>query len=251
MKVSVVIIARNEAHIIGNTLQSLQGLTNDIIVADSGSSDGTREICKQYGAKVLPVIWAGYGHAKNEANAAAANNWILSLDADEAIDETLKNDILELKEVNEHIVYELKFKNFLCRKHIRFGEWGNDTHIRLFNKNRVSWNDAGVHEGLVLDKHAVIKQLPGYVLHYTADNLKEYEKKTVDYARMNAGRYFEQGKKVNPFKKYFSSCFSFLHNYILKLGFLDGKAGFWIARNTARYTWLKYACLEQLYKNTG
>ncbi len=246
MKLSVVIIAKNEAHIIGNTLQSLQGLTDDVIVVDSGSTDDTQEICLKHNARVLPISWSGYGNARNYGNQNAVYNWILNIDADEAIDETLKQSLLQLNDADENKAYELRFKTFLCKKHIRFGEWGGDKHIRLFNKNKCSWNNEGVHEGLIIPSNAIVKALPGYILHYTADNLEEYKAKTIGYAKLNAAKYFEQGKKFSPLKKYISSTFSFIQNYIFKLGFLDGRDGFWIAKNTAMYTYLKYAYLEKI-----
>jgi glycosyltransferase involved in cell wall biosynthesis len=246
MKVSVVIIARNEAHIIGNTLQSLEGLTDDIVVADSGSTDGTLDICKQYKARIIPIAWQGYGVAKNCGNNAAKYDWILSLDADEALDETLKQQILKLDEKDDQVIYAFRFKNYFGKKHIRFGEWGNDRHNRLFNKKQVRWNDAGVHEGLLFSKDMQFVTLKGNVLHYTADNLPEYQAKTKEYARLNAEKYKAEGKMVSPLKKYLSAAFNFLRNYVLRLGFLDGKAGFQIARNTASYTFLKYAYLEKL-----
>ena len=137
MSVSVVIITKNEAHIIGTTLQSLQGITDDFIIVDSGSSDNTIEICKNFGAKIIETNWDGYGPNKNKGIDAAKYNWILNLDADEAIDTELKTAIQNLEFANENTVYNFKFKNFFCNKWIRFGEWAGDKHVRLFNRNKI------------------------------------------------------------------------------------------------------------------
>src|SRR5882762_5142095 len=135
MPLSVVIITRNEAHIIGKTLQSLQGITDDYVIVDSGSTDDTVTICKNFGAKVIETTWDGYGPNKNKGIDAAKYNWILNLDADEAIDSELKNAIQQLELQDENTVYNFKFKNFFCNKWIRYGEWSGDKHIRMFNRN--------------------------------------------------------------------------------------------------------------------
>ena len=148
MDISVVIITKNEAHIIANTLQSLQTVSDDILVVDSGSSDETAAICKKYNARVIETGWCGYGNNKNKGNAAAKHDWILSLDADEAIDAQLQQSILQLEANNSSEVFNIQFKNYFCNKLIRFGEWGFDWHIRLFNRQKVHWNNVAVHENL-------------------------------------------------------------------------------------------------------
>jgi glycosyltransferase involved in cell wall biosynthesis len=249
MDISVVIITSNEAHIIANTLQSLQSVTNDIVVVDSGSTDDTVKICKQFNATVIETNWAGYGINKNKGIAAAKNDWILSLDADEAIDSTLHKTLLQLTLPGDEEVFNISFKNFFCNKWIRFGEWGFDKHIRLFNRKKVQWNNATVHENLVFPEDVKIKKLKGHILHYTVHNPKEYADKTDNYARMNAKKYFESGKSPNFFKQYFSPLFAFMLHYIFQFGFLDGKEGFIIAKTTARYTFLKYRYLKEMNAN--
>ncbi|HMK04311.1 MAG TPA: glycosyltransferase family 2 protein, partial [Ferruginibacter sp.] len=130
MNISVVIITKNEAHIIGNTLQSLSNVTNDIVVVDSGSTDETVQVCKQFNASVIATGWGGYGINKNKGIEAAQHDWILSLDADEALDSELQQSIKALSLQNENEVFNFRYKNFFCNKWIRFGEWGFDTHIR-------------------------------------------------------------------------------------------------------------------------
>lgn len=246
MDISVVIITKNEAHIIGNTLQSLQPAISDIVIVDSGSTDNTLAICKKFNATIIETGWDGYGINKNKGIAAAKNNWILSLDADEAIDEELKTTLAGLDEKDDKIVYNIRFKNFFCNKWIRFGEWGFDEHIRLFNRKKVKWNKVAVHESLELPKGVKILKLPGHILHYTVQNIEEYNVKTENYARMNAIKYAAAGKAPNRFKQYFSPAFAFLQHYIFRLGFLDGAEGFIIAKTTARYTFLKYKYLNEI-----
>jgi glycosyltransferase involved in cell wall biosynthesis len=246
MDISVVIITKNEAHIIANTLQSLQPVTNDIVIVDSGSTDNTVAICKKYNAHVIETDWSGYGINKNKGIEAAKHNWILSLDADEAIDAELQQSLLQLALTREDEVFSIRFKNFFCNKWIRFGEWGFDWHIRLFNRNKVHWNNVAVHENLVFHNDVTVIKLKGNILHYTVQNRKEYDAKTDYYARMNAKKYLEAGKKPSSLKQYLSPVFAFIQHYIFRLGFLDGAAGFIIAKTTARYTFLKYRYLKQM-----
>ena len=248
MNISVVIITKNEAHIIANTLQSLQAVTDDIVIVDSGSTDDTVAICKKYNATVIETVWGGYGVNKNKGIEVAKYDWILSLDADEAIDGELQQSLLQLGLTNNKEVFNIRFKNFFCNKWIRFGEWGFDWHIRLFNRKKVQWNNAAVHENLVFPDDVLVTKLKGNILHYTVQSRQEYDAKTDHYARMNAKKYFTSGKRYHFFKQYFSPAFAFIQHYIFRLGFLDGREGFIIAKTTARYTFLKYRYLKEMNK---
>lgn len=246
---SVVIITKNEAHIIGNTLQSLQAVSDDIIVVDNGSTDDTISICKKFNAKVIETSWQGYGITKNIGIDAAKYDWILSLDADEAIDEQLKNELIKLKPDNSNEVYKLSYKNFFCNKEIRFGVWAKDKHVRLFNRQKVRWDTAEVHESLLLPQDIKVVPLGGHVLHYTVNSISEYSNKTIAYARSNAKKYFLQGKKTGFIKLYLAPGFNFLQHYIFRLGFLDGWEGYLICKTNAWYTFMKYVYLRELNTN--
>ena len=245
-KLSVVIVCKNGAKVIEETVKSFPGLTDDILVYDNGSTDGTQEIIKPTEAKLFEGSWEGFGKTKNKANALAKYDWILSLDADEAIDEELKKNLLSLDLSDEMTVYEFKFKNFLGNKWLRFGEWGDDKHIRLFNRQKVKWDNAEVHESLIFPAGIEIILLKGNVLHKTASDINEYNQKMIKYASLNAEKYFKQGKRSNSLKMFFSAIFSFIKNYFFKLGFLDGSVGFHCARINAQYTFLKYKKLKEV-----
>ena len=242
---SVVIVCKNGAKVIGETIKSFSGLTDDILVYDNGSTDGTKEIVKQSNARLVEGSWEGFGKTKNKASALAKYDWILSLDADEAIDEELKENLLHQDLADETKVFEFKFKNFLGDKRLRFGEWGDDKHIRLFNRKKINWDDADVHESLLLPKEAKVILSPGYVLHKTASGIAAYENKMENYAALNAEKYFKQQKRAGSFTMFFSATFSFIKNYFFKLGFLDGATGYHCARINARYTFLKYKKLNE------
>jgi glycosyltransferase involved in cell wall biosynthesis len=245
---SVVIVCKNEADILGRTLQSLRGLTDDIVVYDNGSTDDTVSIARQFSVKVHEGVWEGFGKTKNMAVALARHDWILSLDADEAIDNELKNTLLASSFTDDRMVYEIKFKNFFGDKWLKYGEWGNDKHIRLFNRKKVSWDEAPVHEELLFPDGIRVGKLKGSILHHTATNLEKYKSKLTKYAGLNAKKYYEQGKKAGPFKKYMAGFFSFIQNYIFRAGFLDGKAGYQCAILMAGYTFKKYKKLESILR---
>jgi glycosyltransferase involved in cell wall biosynthesis len=245
-KLSVVIVCRNEAGIIGKTLQSLQGLTDDVIVYDNGSTDGTQDMVRSFRVNLHEGSWEGFGKTKEKANRLAKYDWILSLDADESVDDQLKQSLLDLPLDNDLLVYDIPFRNYLGATYLRHGEWGGDHHIRLFNRRQVHWDEAPVHESLVLPAGTSVKKIKGYVLHQTMKDMQDYAHKMVHYAMLNAEKYHRQGKKASWFKLRLSPAFTFFNYYILKLGFLDGHAGYICARMTAWYTFLKYARLKEL-----
>lgn len=245
---SVVIICKNEAGIIGATLQSLEGLTEDIVVYDNGSTDNSIEEIKKFNVQLHQGSWEGFGKTKNKAIALAKYDWILNLDADEAISEELKKEMLQMQFHNEKTVYKISFKNFIGNKLLKYGDWGKDYHIRLFNRKMTLWNEADVHEELILPADGLIKELNGSILHRTWRNTEDYKSKMQRYALLGAEKYFKQGKKAGWFKLHLSPSFSFIRSYILKLGFLDGKAGWRCAKMIAYYTRLKYAKLKELWE---
>ena len=242
---SVVIVCRNEADIIGRTLGSLAGSTDDVVVYDSGSTDGTREIVENAGAHLIGGEWMGYGPTKKKATSFAKHDWILSLDADESLSPELKAELSTIDLSDPDVVYELKFLNHIGNKALRFGEWGGDKQVRIFNRTKVQWNEAPVHEELILPEGTRKKSLNGYVLHFTARSIEQYEKKLDQYALLNAEKYRKQGRKPGWIRRNLAAPFSFISNYVFRLGFLDGREGFQCARMTARYTFRKYAKLNE------
>ncbi len=245
MLISVVIIAKNEADNIAACIKSAALLSDDIIVVDSGSNDGTQLIAATWKAKVHIIEWKGYGNARNEGALQAKHNWIFALDADERISKELANAVKNINIQDEKIIYGCRRRNYFGNRLLRFGEWGLDTTYRVYNKNHVQWDDAMVHETLEgSDK----KLLPGYLEHYTIKGITEFRIKLTQYARLQALNFYEQGKKANFFKRFFSPVVNFISGYIFKLGFLDGYTGLQVAKMNAYYTWLKYNLLHKMYK---
>ena len=246
MNLSIVIICKNGAPGISETLLSIKGIGNEILVYDSGSCDDSVQIAKDFGASVVTGTWEGYGRNRYKAAQLAANDWILMLDTDEVINKELKESILTIDLQKENFVYNIRYKNFYGKKYIRHGEWGNDSHIRMANRKAVYSDQETVHEKLFLQHGLIIQTLPGFILHYTAHNSVEYAYKMVEYARLSAEKYYRQGRHSSFIKIFFSPLISFLQNYFFKLGFLDGWEGFCCARMSAWYTFLKYAQLRDL-----
>ena len=248
-KISIVIVCKNEEEHIGTCLRSLQGISDDIVVLDNGSEDRTREIISGSGARLIFDKWLGYGKTKNAAAIHAKYDWILSMDADEEVDEELKNSLKELSLLNETEVYKISFKNFLGNKHLKFGEWGNDRHIRIYNRRKVFWDKEAVHEKLFLPEGVSVKYVKGFINHYTVRNIKDYSEKMLRYALLNAEKYAANGKRSSAWKVFFAPIFSFIKYYFFKLGFLDGWAGLICAKMTSYYTFVKYARLLEINKS--
>jgi glycosyltransferase involved in cell wall biosynthesis len=245
-KLSVVIVCKNEEDKIGRCLQSLRGLTDDIVVLDNGSTDGTKNIVQTQGARLIEDSWEGYGKTKAKATLMAKYDWTINLDADEVVTEELKYELLNLELESENEVFSIPFKNFFGEKHLRYGEWGIDRHVRLFNRKKVNWDQAVVHEDLALAPGTTIMKLKGFILHYTLDNIAEYAEKMQKYAMLKADQYALKGKKASWLKLWLGPAFAFLKYYFLQLGFLDGAEGFICAKMTSYYTYLKYARLLEL-----
>lgn len=245
---SIVIVCKNEAAVIGLTLRSLQGLSDDVVIYDNGSTDGTQELVKPFNVRLYEGNWEGFGKTKGKALALAKHDWVLFVDADEAVDDELKAALHQWQPESDNIVYEMAFKNFFKDKPLKYGEWGTDYHVRLFNRKSVQWDEAPVHEQLLLPPGSVTKRMKGYILHRTLKSIDDYKRKMEEYAGLGAEKYFRQGKKSAWFKRKFSPLISFAGNYFLKLGFLDGKEGYISAKMTAWYTAMKYAKLKEMQK---
>ncbi|MER3499354.1 MAG: glycosyltransferase family 2 protein [Chitinophagaceae bacterium] len=247
-QLSVVIVCKNEADIIDKTLQSLQGLTDDIVVYDNGSTDGTLEKLKAYNLNVHQGCWEGFGKTKRKAIALAKYDWILAIDADEVLSEKLKNNLLSLLLTDENTIYEAGYDLYFKNKLIRFGEWAGETFTPLFNRKVVNWDDAIVHEKLLIPQGVKTKKLSGKILHYSIRDIEKYIHKRTYYARLCADKYFLQGRRAGFFHRYFAAAFVFIKYYFFKLGFLDGWEGFFCAKVTSYYTFIKYARLLELKK---
>jgi glycosyltransferase involved in cell wall biosynthesis len=246
--VSIVIITKNQADILTACLDKAKLITDDIVIIDNGIADPVQHNLNTKGCKVYKKSWDGYGANKNKGIDAAKYDWILSIDADEVPDDELITALHQLDYTNPAVVYDIKFRTYFGKKMIRFGSWGNDHHIRLFNRKLVRWLDTTVHETLTLSPNISVKKMEGYLHHYSVKNADEYDAKSNLYSKLSAVKYLNNGKKAGFTKLYISPAFGFLKNYIFYLGFLDGRAGWAIARITVKNTRRKYSILNQMQR---
>ena len=247
MHISVVIITHNEERNILRCLNSVQDVADEIVVVDSGSTDNTENICKEFGVKFVHQDWLGYSEQKNFANSLASNDWILSIDADEEISDELKHSILRYK--NKHVTPSLVFSmnrltNY-CGHWIRHCGWYPDRKIRIWNRTVGKW-EGEIHETIVFSEEIKEKVLQGDLLHYSFATPQDYENQQFKFAKMRGQHYYMKGKKHAGFYMFVSSIFAFIQHYFFQLGFLDGKDGFHICRITAKATKLKYQTLKEL-----
>ena len=245
---SVVIVCKNEADVIAKTLESVKDLTDDIVVYDNGSTDGTLELVTGYGACLHRGCWEGFGDTKRKAVQLAKYSWILALDADEVVSGKLLNSLLQVSLNDENKVYEVNYKLFFKNRALRFGAWSGEKFTPLFNRKVVNWDNAIVHEKLIIPHWVKKERLRGDILHYSIRCVEAYIRKRTYYAILCAQKYFSQGRQSSFIKIYLAAGFAFFKGYVLKLGFLDGWAGFFCAKVTSYYTFIKYARLLELNK---
>lgn len=222
---------------------------NEVLIGYDGSCDEIPEDFTGYKrVHIKSVNWEGYSATKNKLAGMAGTDWILSLDGDEVPDTKLLKEFLRIGDkLDNDTIYAFRRISILGNKKIRFGAWGKDKVLRLYNRKYTFWKNDLVHESLEKKDSTKVVLLKGYLYHYTADNYRSFLEKNRKYARLSADKYFEQGKKSKVLKRWFSPAFTFIKEYLFQLGFLDGKAGFQIAWGNALYTYWKYNFLQQKY----
>jgi glycosyltransferase involved in cell wall biosynthesis len=239
---SVVIITFNEGHHIARCLKAAQAASDEIVVIDSGSTDNTVEVCRAYGAKVITNRWRGYSEQKNFGNAQTSFDWILSLDADEILNDVLIQSILKWKDHPQAASFK-RMTNY-CGTFIKHGGWYPDVKVRLFNKRETNW-EGTIHEVLRgLSKENTFL-LEGDCLHYSYYSVDQHYAQAEKFTSIQAEDLFQQGKKSPWYKRVFSPISKFVVDYFFRFGFLDGKAGFTVARISAYATHLKYKKIHE------
>jgi glycosyltransferase involved in cell wall biosynthesis len=243
VKISAVIIAFNEEEKIADAINSLRW-ADEILLVDSESTDRTKEIAGSLGAKVITQKWLGFSKQKQFAVDNAAHDWIFSLDSDEVVSEKLRDEILKLKtSANLADGYKIPRLSFYMNRPIRHGGWYPDWQIRFFNRRQGKWKDVLIHESVEIDDGRAEK-LSGDILHYSVENAAHHHRMIGErYAPLAAEQMFLKGRKTSPLKIFTAGLTAFLQTYILKGGFLDGLAGFCIARFAAHHTFLKHLLL--------
>jgi len=239
MKITATIISYNEERNIARAMESLR-CCDEIVVVDSGSSDRTAEIAEKLGARVIEYPWGGYARQKNYAAECASNDWILSVDADEALSEALEGEIWQVKKKGPAFdAYTMpRLAQYLGRWILHSG-WYPDRKVRLYNRKNARWVGDYVHESLVVKGRT--GHLESDLLHFTCSSLSEHLKTLDRYTTLAAEQLIAQKRPIGITQLLLDPIWTFWSTYVLRLGFLDGMEGLAIAWMAAIYNFVKYA----------
>jgi len=239
MKITATIITLNEERNIARAIESLR-CADEILIVDSGSSDRTIELAQNLGVRVIEAGWRGYAAQKNWAAEQASHDWILSLDADEALSEALEAEIWNLKKTGPRFdAYTMpRLARYLGRWILHSG-WHPDRKLRLYLRQKATWVGEFLHESVRVDGR--IGHLESNILHFTCDSLSEHLKTLDRYTTLAAQEIVARKVKVSLLRLIFEPLWTFVKTYFIRRGFLDGLEGLTIAYMAAFYTFLKYS----------
>jgi glycosyltransferase involved in cell wall biosynthesis len=245
MRVSAVIITRNEANNIGPCLDSV-AWCDEAIIVDWASQDDTVAIARKAGATVIQTQdWPGFGPQKNRAVAAATGDWILSLDADERVSPALRAEIeAHLASAAGHALALPRLSAF-CGTFVRHGGWYPDYVTRVFRRGRGRFTDDLVHERLVVDDPEIRLREP--LIHHSYRTYSDVLRKIDAYSSAGAQQAFQRGKRSSMLAAAGHGLWAFVRTYLVKRGFLDGSTGFGVALMNAQASYYKYAKLVRLH----
>jgi glycosyltransferase involved in cell wall biosynthesis len=247
---SVAIITFNEEKNIARCIASIKEIADEIIVVDSFSTDNTKSICLAEGVKFIEQPFLGYKEQKKFALDHCQFDFVLSLDADEAVSDELMASIKVFKSKKSIADgYNFNRRSWFCNNWVYHGRWYPDKKLRLFRRNLVQITGINPHDKFDLPQNAKITYLKGDLLHYTVETLEDYKQQCNKFSTISAEHYFHSGKKASWFKILANPIFAFFSSYILHFGFLDGINGFTIAKGIANTTFMKYTKLKRLQEN--
>jgi glycosyltransferase involved in cell wall biosynthesis len=240
---SAVLITRNASAVLEACLDGL-AFVDEIVIVDSGSTDGTVEIAKRRGARVVQKEWLGFGMQKQVAVEQASHDWVLCLDADEHVSSDLAQSIQAALAAPVSPVYRMPRRNRFLGRWLAHGEGYPDWSPRLFNRMNARWSDDLVHEKVLF---AVTPgTLKGDLMHDSSDDLAAYLDRQNRYTTLAARQAFEQGRSANVLHLLCSPVVRFLKFYLMRLGFLDGLPGLLHISIGCMNSYLKYAKLIEL-----
>ncbi len=244
--ISAVILTKNNQRTIAKVLSSLENF-EEIIVLDTGSSDDTLKIAKNFkNVKVFKSEFSSFGKIRNKASSLASNDWVLAVDSDEVMTKELEDEIMKLR-LDSNIVYSIPFLNYFNEKLIKCCGWYPESHVRLYNKNTTHFNESYVHESVNI-KNLKICSLNNFIKHYSYGSIDDFLRKMQIYSTLFA-KENKNKKKASVFTAVFHSLFAFFKSYFLKLGIFGGKEGFIISIYNANTVLYKYLKLEEENKN--
>jgi len=239
MKITATIITLNEERNVARAVESLR-CCDEILIVDSGSTDRTVELAEKLGVRVLEAGWLGYAAQKNWAGDHATNDWILSLDADEALSEALEAEIWNLKKSGpEHDAYTMPRLARYLGRWIYHSGWYPDRKVRLYRRDKAKWVGDFVHESVQASGR--VGHLESNILHFTCESLSEHVKTMDRYTTLAAQELAARKLKVPLTRLIVDPAWTFVKTYFLQGGFLDGPEGLTIAQMAAFYSFLKYS----------
>ena len=249
VKISAVVITFNEEKNIGRCLDSVEGVADEIVVVDSYSADQTRHICHSKGAHFMQHAFEGHIEQKNYAVSRAAYDHVLSLDADEALTEKLRQSILAVKKNWQYDGCSFNRLTRYAGKWIRHSGWYPDTKLRLWDRNKGRWGGVNPHDRVVMDEKSRITHIAGDLHHYSYHTIRDHIDRINSFSDIAAREAYDNGRKANLIIDIvLNPLFTFFKKYFLKLGILDGYQGFMIAIHTAYGKFLKYIKLRELQR---
>lgn len=249
MKISVYIIAFNEALKIRDCINSVLW-ADEIIVADSYSTDGTSDIALELGAKVVQIPFNGYGELRNNAIKECTSDWIFSLDSDERCTKEVRDEIFKIVSNPSLDIYRIPRKNFFMGKWINHSGWyPNYRQPQLFKNGKMKYTSEPVHEGFISLGDKEIGALENHLLQFPFKNTEELMHKSNRYSSLGVKKLEAKGIKSSVLKAFFHGLWAFIKHYIFKLGILDGGAGFVIAFGNFEGTFFRYIKLMEAQNN--
>jgi glycosyltransferase involved in cell wall biosynthesis len=252
MKISFCLITLDEERNLPRCLKSCADLADEIVVLDSGSTDKTEEIAREFGARFEHQEWLGYVGQKNRVLSLASNEWVFSLDADEELSPRLREEVQLLKSAgevgNDVSGFSMPRCVFYEGKWIRHGDWYPDRLVRWFRRDRAKFVGGKVHERLEVSGRIV--SLSGDLHHYSFIDAADHRARCEKYARLWAQEKFETGQQAGVLSPAFHAAFRWLRGCLLRGGFLDGAQGRHIAALCARETFYKYKFLRELNRRS-
>jgi glycosyltransferase involved in cell wall biosynthesis len=244
---SVVIITYNEERNIGRCLASLMDIAEEVVVLDSFSTDGTEAIVRSHGARFEQHAFDGHIEQKNRAIGLASHPFVLSLDADEALDDVLRESIRKAKGSTGDGYTMNRLTNY-CGSWIRHGGWYPDVKLRLWDSRKGRWTGTNPHDRYEMDKGARLGHLAGDLLHFSYYSLGDHLKQVDYFTDIMAKELHTRGRRASWTKLLLSPASKFFGDYFIRLGLLDGWHGFVIAIISAHAAFLKYAKLRELWR---